>query len=128
MSFSDDAVSFFGNTIGQMILILGGIIAGIKYLEKRQDKAMEGKAREIISPYITKICEDINHIRASVKNLRTTVEERSNNVFGELERLDRQSGGVGNRFSGFMNSSSRRRRRYVEEEDEDEEDDDENTR
>lgn len=96
VSFIDDAFVFFNNVIGQIILIIGGLVTALKYLDSKQNKRIEDEIakqlRETFQPIQKEINDDLQEMRISFQHLQSSLQTQKELNEQSIEFLEKLIG------------------------------------
>lgn len=66
-SITDEAIIFFQNSIAQIVLIVGGLIASLKYLDHKQTDKIKDETTKQLSPFIASFREQMQEMKACLE-------------------------------------------------------------
>lgn len=67
VSITDEAIIFFQNSIAQIMLIVGGLLTSLKYLDHKQSGKIKEETTRQLSPFIATFREQMQEMKSCLE-------------------------------------------------------------
>jgi hypothetical protein len=67
VNVTDEAIIFFQNSIAQIVLIVGGLVASLKYLDYKQTNKIREEIEDQLSPFVANFREQMQEMKSCLE-------------------------------------------------------------